>query len=121
MIDLSENDFGVMLRPILDAEGDDPSFGNLEVAVFSNLMPEVDDGLHAQYMFIAYKMAALLSFCEDYPEFDEMLNEHTEALVSQLGDEYGEEEPTIKPKSKVTSTLGNVITLDFNTKCEGEG
>tara|TARA_R110000868_G_scaffold61189_11_gene186082 strand:- start:8579 stop:8941 length:363 start_codon:yes stop_codon:yes gene_type:complete len=120
MIDLGINDFGVMLRPILDREGEDSSFGNLEVAVFSNLMPEVDDELHAQYMFVAYKMAAMLSFCEENPEFDDMLNEYTESLVSQLSDKE-DDEPLPTPKATVSSKVGNVITLDFNTVCEGEG
>ena len=43
MIDISENDFGVMLRPVLGEEDDDDTYlGNVEVAVFSNLMPDVD-------------------------------------------------------------------------------
>ena len=121
MIDINENDFGVMLRPVLGEEEDDDTYlGNVEVAVFSNLMPDVDDELHAQYMFLAYKMAAMLSFCADNPEFDEMLDDYTSAMVEQLGDDY-EESTTVKSKAKVASKVGNVITLDFNTICEGEG
>ena len=122
MIDISENDFGVMLRPVLMEDEDETYFGNVEVAVFSNLMPEIDDELHAQYMFLAYKMAAMLSFCEDIPEFDDMLNDYTSAMVEQLGDDYEDEESTkVKSKVKVASKVGNVITLDFDTVCEGEG
>jgi len=124
MTKTDENDFGVMLRPILDRDVGDPAYGNLEVAVFSNLMPEVGDELHARYMFIAYKMAAVLSFCEDNPEFDALLSDHTIFLVDQL-DAMDANAPALipktKPRAKATNKMGNVITLDFNTKCEGEG
>ena len=83
-------------------------------------MPEVNDEVHARYMFLAYKMAAVLSFCEANPDVDERLDKYTEDLVEELG--LLQDEPhEIHPKSKVTSKHGNVITLDFSTKCEGEG
>ena len=121
MSDAYENDFGVVLRPILDKDEDDPSYGNVEVAVFSNLMPELDDELHAQYMFLAYKMAAVLSLCEEHPEFDDMLTDHTAYIVAQLDDMDEGEERALSTKSKITSKMGNVISLNFNTVCEGEG
>ena len=121
MIDMGENDFGVILRPTkVDEEDDGSSWGSVEVAVFSGRMPDIDDEAHAQYMFLAYKMAAMLEFCEDNPDFDDMLTEHTSALVEELG-LLTEEPYEIKPKAKVTSKIGNVITLDFDTVCEGEG
>ena len=71
-------------------------------------------------MYLAYKMAAMLEFCEQNYEFNKMLEEHTDAMVEELG-LLEEDPPEIKPKAKVTGKRGNVITLDFNTKCEGEG
>ena len=51
-----------------------------------------------------------------------MLNDYTSAMVEQLGDDYEDEESTkVKSKVKVASKVGNVITLDFDTVCEGEG
>ena len=118
-IEMDDNEFGVLLRPVL-SEDDDDIYGNVDVAVFSNLMPELDDEVHARYMFLAYKMAAVLSFCEANPDVDERLDKYTEDLVEELG--LLQDEPhEIHPKSKVTSKHGNVITLDFSTKCEGEG
>tara|TARA_R110000787_G_scaffold81801_2_gene177190 strand:- start:588 stop:944 length:357 start_codon:yes stop_codon:yes gene_type:complete len=118
MIDMDDNEFGVLLRPII-SEDDEDKYGNVEVAVFSNLMPAVDDEVHARYMFLAYKMASMLQFCEDNPDVDDRLEAYTEALIDKLGLMEEEEEPEAKPK--VTGREGNVITLDFNTKCEGEG
>ena len=119
MIDMTENDFGVIVRPTEGTENDE-SYGTMEVSVFSNHMPNVSDDTHARYMFLAYKMASLLSFCNDNPDFDERLDKYTEDLVEELG--LLQDEPhEIHPKSKVTSKHGNVITLDFSTKCEGEG
>ena len=68
----------------------------------------------------AAAVAAMLEFCEQNYEFNKMLEEHTDAMVEELG-LLEEEPPEIKPKAKVTGKRGNVITLDFNTKCEGEG
>jgi len=119
-IEMDDNEFGVLLRPVLRGDEDEDNYGNVEVAVFSNLMPEVDDEVHAQYMYLAYKMAAMLEFCEQNYEFNKMLEEHTDAMVEELG-LLEEDPPEIKPKAKVTGKRGNVITLDFNTKCEGEG
>jgi hypothetical protein len=124
MIDMTENDFGVLVRPTEGTE-DDESYGTMEVSVFSNLMPNISDDTHARYMFLAYKMAALLSFCNDNPDFDDMLEEYTHNLIEEegLGTSVLEEEekPFTDARAKVTSTIGNVITLNFNTKCEGEG
>jgi hypothetical protein len=120
MIEMDDNEFGVLLRPVLRGDADEDNYGNVEVAVFSNLMPHVSDEAHAQYMYLAYKMAAMLEFCEQNYEFNKMLEEHTDALVEELG-LLAEEPPEIKPKAEVTGRRGNVITLDFNTKCEGEG
>ena len=119
MIDMDDNEFGVLLRPVL-SDDDEDKYGNVEVAVFSNLMPQVDDEVHARYMFIAYKMASMLQFCEDNPDVDERLDLYTEALIDTLG-LLEEEKATPVSRPKVTSKKGNVITLDFNTKCEGEG
>ena len=124
MIDMSENDFGVLLRPTEGTENDE-SYGTMEVSVFSNLMPNVSDDTHARYMFLAYKMASLLSFCNDNPDFDAMLEDYTHALIEEEGLGTSvlaeEERPSTYAKGKVTSKIGNVITLNFNTKCEGEG
>lgn len=38
-------------------------------------------------------------------------------MVEDLG--FGEEEPELRT-NKIVGREGNVITLDFNTKCEGE-
>ena len=124
MIDMTENDFGVLVRPTEGTE-DDESYGTMEVSVFSNLMPNVSDDTHARYMFLAYKMAALLSFCNDNPDFDDMLEEYTHNLIEEEGLGTSllaeEEKPFTDARAKVTSKIGNVITLNFNTKCEGEG
>ena len=90
MIDMTENDFGVLMRPVLP-NGEDWE-GDVQISVFSNLMPHVDDDVHSDY---------------------------TTGLVEELGLADLEEEN--EPKTKITSRIGNVITLDFNTKCEGEG
>jgi len=120
MIEMDDNEFGVLLRPILHEDDDEDNYGNVEVAVFSNLMPHVNDEVHSQYMYLAYKMAAMLEFCEQNYEFNKLLEEYTDSMVEELG--LLEEEPhEINPKSRVTGKKGNVITLDFNTKCEGEG
>jgi len=118
MIEMDDNEFGILLRPVISKDDDDDKYGNLEVSVFSNQMPEVDDEVHARYMFLAYKMASLLSFCEEHPEFDDMLEDYTTDLLEKLG--LTEEEKD-EPKSKVTGKKGNVITLDFGTKCGGNG
>ena len=49
MIEMDENDFGVILRPVLSDE--EKWVGDVQVSVFSNLMPKVDDETHAQLMF----------------------------------------------------------------------
>ena len=80
MIDMTENDFGVLMRPVMEEDGD----------------------------------------WDDNPNFDDTLNDYTEDLL----DEYDPTRPeghSVKSKGVVTSREGNVITLDFNTKCEGEG
>lgn len=118
MIDMDDNEFGVLLRPVLS--DDDDKYGNVEVSVFSNLMPAIDDEVHAQYMFLAYKMAALLQFCEDNPDVDDRLDQYTNDLVKELG-LMEEEERELRPKPKITGKNGNVITLDFGTKCGGNG
>jgi hypothetical protein len=115
MIDMEENDFGVILRPVLSNE--DTWVGDVQVSVFSNLMPKVDDETHAQLMFLAYKMSAMVQFCQDNEDFDEALEDYTMDMVEELG--FGEEEPKLRTK-KIVGREGNVITLDFNTKCEGE-
>ena len=115
MIDMEENDFGVILRPVLSDE--DKWVGDVQVSVFSNLMPKVDDETHAQLMFLAYKMSAMVQFCQDNEDFDEALEDYTMDTVEELG--FGEEEPELRT-NKIVGREGNVITLDFNTKCEGE-
>jgi len=117
MIDMTENDFGVLIRPVESDRDDADTHSSLEVSVFSNHMPDVDDATHAQLMFLAYKMAAMVQFCEDNPDFDEALAEYTEDLLDDLG--IKSEEPSTS--SSIVGREGNVITLDFNTKCEGEG
>ena len=115
MIDMEENDFGVILRPVLS--GEDKWVGDVQVSVFSNLMPKVDDETHAQLMFLAYKMSAMVQFCQDNEDFDAALEDYTMDMVEELG--FGEEEPELRT-NKIVGREGNVITLDFNTKCEGE-
>jgi|TARA_R110000751_G_scaffold120070_1_gene220703 hypothetical protein len=119
MIDMTENDFGVILRPVLP-DGEEWE-GDVQVSVFSNLMPKVDDETHAQLMFLAYKLAAMVQYCTDNPDFDDVISDYATEMVDDLGlidpDSYEIESST----SRVTSREGNVITLDFNTKCEGEG
>jgi|TARA_R110000737_G_scaffold289160_1_gene295754 hypothetical protein len=115
MIDMSENDFGVILRPVLSDK--EEWVGDVQVSVFSNLMPKVDDETHAQLMFLAYKMSAMVQFCQDNPDFDEALEDYAMSVVDELG--FGEEEPELRT-NKIVGREGNVITLDFNTKCEGE-
>tara|TARA_R110000744_G_scaffold311611_1_gene419103 strand:+ start:313 stop:669 length:357 start_codon:yes stop_codon:yes gene_type:complete len=118
MIDMDDNEFGVLLRPVIGEGEDDLHYGDVEISVFSNTMPDVGDEAHSEYMFLAYKMAAMIQFCDENPEFDDMLNEFTHDLVEELG--LKQKEPP-KTQPKVTSKKGNVITLNFNTKCEGEG
>ena len=117
MIDMTENDFGVIMRPVLP-DGEEWE-GDVQVSVFSNLMPKVGDDTHAQLMFLAYKMSAMVQFCNENPDFDDTLTDYTDAMIDSLGLE--EDEREVDPKDKITSKVGNVITLDFNTKCEGEG
>ena len=50
-------------------------------------------------------------------DFDEALEDYTMDMVEELG--FGEEEPE-RSTNKIVGREGNVITLDFNTKCEGE-
>tara|TARA_R110000803_G_scaffold804_4_gene2781 strand:+ start:217 stop:564 length:348 start_codon:yes stop_codon:yes gene_type:complete len=115
MINMTENDFGVIMRPVLqDAEWD----GDIQVSVFSNIMPDLDDEAHGQLMFLAYKMAAMIQFCTENEDFDDALDEYTNSMVDTLDAEESTKE---EPKSRVVGKTGNVITLDFNTKCEGEG
>ena len=117
MIDMTESDFGVIMRPVLpDGEWE----GDVQVSVFSNQMPDVSDDEHSQIMFLAYKMSAMVQFCQDNEDFDDALSDYTEDLVDRLG-MSDREDPVINPKEKITSVSGNVITLNFNTKCEGEG
>ena len=118
MVDMTENDFGVIMRPVMDSE--DEWEGDIQVSVFSNTMPEVDDEVHAQLMFLAYKMAAMVQFCTENEDFDDELSEYTSMMVDDL-DIADKEEPKVSPKAKIKGQQGNVITLDFNTKCEGEG
>ena len=118
MIDMTENDFGVIMRPIMEDDGDWK--GNVQISVFSNLMPKIDDDVHSQLMFLAYKMSAMVQYCTDNPDFDDILTDYTEEIVEDIGLEPMEERG-LKPEDKITSIVGNVITLDFNTKCEGEG
>jgi len=117
MVDMTENDFGVIMRPVLH---DEEWSGDIQVSVFSNIMPEIDDDTHSQLMFLAYKMAAMVQFCMENEDFDDALEEYTNSMVEDL-DTADKEEPKVQPKSKITGMSGNVITLDFNTKCEGEG
>jgi len=117
MIDMSENDFGVIMRPSIE-EGEE-WLGDVQVSVFSNHMPDADDDTHSQLMFLAYKMAAMTQFCIDNPDIDDQLCEYTEEMLESLGLTEDQEEEKAKPI--ITSKSGNVITLDFNTKCEGEG
>ena len=121
MIDMTENDFGVLMRPVESDRDDADTHSSLEVSVFSNHMPDVDDETHAHLMFLAYKMAAMAQFCEDNPDFDEALSEYTEDLLSDLGITARGEEDTPSPSANIVGREGNVITLDFNTKCRGNG
>ena len=116
MIDMTDNDFGVLMRPVLP-DGEEWE-GDVQVSVFSNTMPTISDDIHSQLMFLAYKMSAMIQFCNDNPDFDDTISDYTAAMVDELGleDDY-----EVEPKEKITSRVGNVITLDFNTKCEGEG
>jgi len=117
MIDMTENDFGVIMRPVLQ---EDEWEGDVQISVFSSSMPDIDDDTHSQLMFLAYKMAAMVQFCTENEDFDDALEEFTGNMVEDLGI-ADEEAPKVSPKSKITGKTGNVITLDFNTKCEGEG
>ena len=81
MIDMTENDFGVLMRPIMEEDGDWD--GNVQISVFSNLMPKVNDEVHSQLMFLAYKMSAMVQYCNDNPDFDDTLNDYTEDLVDE--------------------------------------
>lgn len=117
MIDMTENDFGVIMRPVLP-DGEEWE-GDVQVSVFSNLMPKVGDDTHAQLMFLAYKMSAMVQFCQDNEEFDEALEDYTMGMVDELG--LGDSELDEPKPTRITGREGNVITLDFNTKCEGEG
>ena len=116
MIDMTENDFGVILRPVLP-DGEEWE-GDVQVSVFSNLMPKVDDETHAQLMFLAYKMSAMVQFCQDNEDFDAALEDYTMDMVEELG--LGDSDPVDSKQTKIVGREGNVITLDFNTKCEGE-
>ena len=117
MVNMTENDFGVIMRPVLQK---DEWEGDIQISVFSNIMPDIDDDTHGQLMFLAYKMAAMVQFCAENEDFDDALEEYTVSMVDDL-EEADKEEPKVLPKSKITGKSGNVITLDFNTKCEGEG
>jgi hypothetical protein len=118
MIDMTENDFGVIMRPVI-TDGDEWE-GDVQVSVFSNLMPEVSDDTHSQLMFLAYKMSAMVQFCNDNEDFDDMLSDYTTAMVDSLGLAAGDDQ-LVSATDKIVSKIGNVITLDFDTKCEGEG
>ena len=118
MIDMTENDFGVIMRPIMEDDGDWK--GNVQISVFSNLMPKIDDDVHSQLMFLAYKMSAMVQYCTDNPDVDDRLDQYTNDLVKELG-LMEEEERELRPKPKITGKNGNVITLDFGTKCGGNG
>ena len=116
MINMTDNDFGVIMRPVIP-DGEEWE-GDVQVSVFSNTMPEIDDDTHSQLMFLAYKMSAMVQFCNENEDFDDALSDYTETLVEGLS--LVEDEDKAK-KPTITSKVGNVITLDFNTKCEGEG
>mgnify|MGYP003682841933 FL=1 len=117
MINMSENDFGVILRPVL--VDDEEWAGDVQVSVFSNLMPKVDDETHAQLMFLAYKMSAMVQFCQDNDAFDEALEDYTMDMVEELG--LGDSNMEEPKQNKIVGKNGNVITLDFGTKCGGNG
>ena len=108
MIDMTENDFGVILRPVL-VDGKE-WVGDVQVSVFSNQMPKVDDETHAQLMFLAYKMSAMVQFCQDNDEFDEALEDYTMDMVEELG--LGDSDPVESKQTKIVGREGNIECID---------
>lgn len=122
-MDFTENDFGVVMRPSIE---DGIWDGDIHVSVFSHQMPEIDSITHAELMYLAYKMSAMIQLCNEDPEVDKALTEYTADMIKELNlpDRDFYEDPSKdapKVEDKVTSVNGNVITLDFNTKCGGNG
>ncbi len=66
-------------------------------------------------------MSAMIQLCNENTEVDKALTEFTADMIKELNPQGKGESDAPKVEDKVTSVNGNVITLDFNTKCGGNG
>jgi len=107
---IEPNDVHLILSPALkDGEWE----GDMKLTIAHAGFPDMSDDDAETMMYAAYKLAASMPFCISNSDVSERLEEYTAELL--------DEEMEHHKKGAVVEREGNVITLNFDTPCEGNG
>lgn len=117
--ELNDDEMAVVLKPMYDDEGNLISFKTgLTIGVSVG-----DDEVVGQLMMdAALNMAASLIYTQDYPEFEDVLNEYkAEMLQQMLPEKWAEAEAEVEAEEQAAKEAysENVIDLKWWTKTQG--
>ena len=102
------NDINLIMSPVIvDGEWD----GNVHLGLAHVGFPDLSEDDQEALMYTAYKLAASMQFFIDNPKLNEKLDEYASRCLEAQQEEFD--------RGEVIEREGNVITLAFDTKCEG--
>lgn len=117
--ELKDDEMAVVLKPMYDDEGNLISFKTgLALGVSVG-----DDEVVGQLMMdAALNMAASLIYTQEYPEFEDVLDEYKAEMLQQMFPEkWAEAEAEVEAEERAAKEAysGNVVRLSAWTKTEG--
>lgn len=105
---IEPNDINLVLSPVIvDGEWD----GNVTLNLTHVGFPDLSEDDQEALMYTAYKLATSMQFFIDNPRLNEKLDEYATRCLEEQQEQY--------ERGEVLERSGNVVTLAFDTKCEG--
>lgn len=113
---LKDDEIAIVLQPIM---GEDGILDSIRTGLALGDEAGSDEQTGQTLMDAALAMAAVMQYCQDYPEFEYILDEYKAKLVKEMfPEQYAQAEAEIEAEEGYTSE-GNVLTLNAWTKTEG--
>jgi len=115
MYKLKKGEVAIVLKPVLDDEGDWSGKISTGIAFAHN---EDQESMHAA-MDLALTLICIPPYMDSYPELEEELIDYKHAALSELFPEAYKEVSERVDKEQEYTKKGNVITLNAWRKTEG--
>ena len=109
---IEANDFVIRVRPFTDDEGE--WNGQIDLALVTQPANDLSDDDYTSLMHFCKMMASTVPIMEVNEDIRELVHEY---VLETFDKDY---EPVLENKPAIIGQDGNVISIDFNTKTEGE-